>query len=160
MKRLIVFILLALLLVGCSQQPIIEGPEEFQKDIHEALALLKEKSPEHHRLITENVKRIFYNKTDDFNGAHKDGSFGMTVVAYRQYTIFDEYKPYTIAVTLVHESVHISRYNNGRFNFNNLDKEEEIAYAEERRAAEIINAPDGTLDYIERSYKAWKEESQ
>lgn len=163
LKRLLPIILTCFLLASCShsappdsisaaqplQEPQIEelvepqivGPPEFQEDIKNALALLKEKAPDHYEKVCKNVVSI--NLVDDGPSNAWVGS----VIIYISKKKLDSFSSdkYYLPVTLVHETVHVIQFRNGALL--GSEQTEREALAAERDALQKLGAPP---DYIER----------
>ena len=167
MKKLLI-ILTIVLLTGCMPQfgvvggLVLQGPDEFQKDITEGLDLLRDKAPEYYDLVIENVRKVWLNKDGDYNGVYDDNSYSMTGEAYKNCQEQEALTTYYIALTLVHEAVHLNRIKKGVDPGVEADKakEEWFAVETEKVVAELIDAPQEIKDWLETVYasKYWENE--
>jgi hypothetical protein len=138
---------------------VIQGPEQFYNDITEGLDLLRDKAPEYYDMVIENLRKVWLDEKGNHNGVWDDNSYSMTGKAYKEYTGYEHLKPYYIALTLVHEAVHVNRLKTG-VDTGNRSTEEWFAIETEKVVAEIIEAPTEVLEWANVKYatKYWENE--
>jgi hypothetical protein len=137
----------------------VQGPDEFRQDIVEGLDLLREKAPEHYKMVVENIRKV-YLSDDDFNGWTINKEFSFSQEAYKNRRIHKQYTVYHIALVLSHEGRHIQRHNQGEWTYD-IAQEEWHAVETEKEVAKLIGAPQGIKDWLETVYETrwWEEES-
>lgn len=160
MKKLCL-LLIIVLLAGCTAQAttqpetkpyvppgmIIEGPDQFKKDIQSGMDLLKEKAPEYYKLVNENIIKVYLNDKDE-NCIYFGKFYGMSKEAYANYTNNPKNIPYTMALALVHEGRHAERIKQGYFT-RTSEKEERIAVEAEKNAAKLMGAPPEIMEFLD-----------
>lgn len=141
----------------------IIGPQDFKDNVEQALALLKEKSPQDYKLVLDYVKEI-QDKDLPVNSMAK-----MTSTVGIMYIDWDKHKTYTQKVTqkdkitilcgiIVHESYHIYLGQKGlpalpkmflldeeKYGISALE-DEALAYLRQRQAFTRIGVPKYILD--------------
>lgn len=161
MKRLLPIILICFLLASCSRssrpasistaqpppepqveepvEPQITGPPEFQEDVKNALALIKEKAPEHYKLSCDNVLSI------DLSEAHPEWEAWVnSVIIYISKVNYDKYRkvnPYYLHILLAHETTHVVQFRQGRLKTPREERERE-ALAAEREILLKLDCPE------------------
>lgn len=164
MKRLIIVLLTIVLLTGCASSQfrvidgmVIQGPEQFYNDITEGLDLLKDNAPKYYTMVIENIRKVYLDEKGDYNGVVSDYSYYLPDNDYESFIEHAHLKAYLIAVTLVHEAVHIDRLKRG-VDTGNRDTEEWFAIETEKAVAILINAPDEVLKWTDTKYasKYWE----
>ena len=140
----------------------VYGPDEFIKDIEEALALLKAKAPEHHDLVMENIYSTYYRPGENNSISGLTREYGMSEVYYTNVNKTGKAKVYYIATTLVHEDTHGKRIKEGIIDYNNVEHEEWLAVEEQKKAAKLIKAPDVIIKYLEAKMqtKWWEKQGR
>jgi hypothetical protein len=137
----------------------VQGPDEFRADIVEGLDLLREKAPEHYKMVVENIRKV-YLSDDDFNGWILNVGFAFSQEAYDVIEKYGEHKVYQMALSLAHEGRHAQRWNSGEWT-SDIPTEEWHAVETEKEVAKLIGAPQGIKDWLETVYETrwWEEES-
>jgi hypothetical protein len=112
--------LLLILLAGCiasaQQELVIEGPEEFQTTVQNALALIEEKSPEQYRDVKRLVKRVVLEETAPVDGciAWGDTAFTVHILNKAGGEYGNPLEKTSVAASLVHETQHFIQLEEGR----------------------------------------------
>lgn len=156
MKRLIIVLLTIVLLTGCASPQfrvidgmVIQGPEQFYNDITEGLDLLKDKAPDYHALILDNVRKVWLDEKGDYNGVYDDYSYGMAGKAYEEYRAVGENIAYVMAIVLTHEAVHAQRLRQD-VDTGNAEVEEWFAVETEKVVMKLIEAPDNVRNWLSK----------
>ena len=156
MKRVIIVLLTVALLVGCASPQlrtvdgmVIQGPEQFYNDITEGLNLLKDKAPEYHASVLNNVRKVWLDEKGDYNGVYDDYSYGMTGKAYEEYRAVNKNIAYVMAIVLSHEAVHAKRLKQG-VDTGNTEVEEWFAVETEKVVIELIGTPENVRNWLNK----------
>lgn len=136
-------------------EPIIEGPPEFQKEIKDTLALIKEKAPTHYQNVCRYIKGI---KLTNEEISHRIPAWtndsGILYVSNSGYadhlkinTLSDmRMGRYFFVMLLAHETAHQLEIE--RNQLANIEEEEHQALAAERDILKLIGVDTKTIETL------------
>lgn len=141
-----------------KHQPYIEGPDDFKQQVNEALALIKEKSPQQYEEICDNavrIKWVDYKRTK--SGVAWANQKYMEI--YIVDVLFESTHPYALQVTLVHEAKHLTQNPA----YTNAEQREREAVLAERTLLVALGVDEATIEQLtgeQRFASKWWEEEK
>jgi len=126
-------------------EPYIDGPEEFQQHIKNALATIKEFSPEQYEDICKYCVQIKFVSKDTEKVAASTNKSRIIKIYTNGYKQAEERK-YALEQTLVHEAAHLLQYEEQREHQPKEQREAEALAAERK----LLNALDVPPEFIEQ----------
>lgn len=139
-------------------EPEITGPPEFQQEVKEAIAVMKEKAPNHYNRLCELVEKIELSndKPDEYLAWTNSNNHTIYFNSKSYPAHFQRYGKYSVCCTLAHETAHQIQFQYPQVT--DKREKESQALSAERDILKQLGAPSDIINQLagEHILKRWE----